>query len=252
MSEVMDITNYLKQGGVLSSPDNVPARYRGELMRLMSSFVDSQLAASAGYATAINFAPNIDARLAACQITLEKVKHARAILNIMENFGTDVKRYEEKHDWTYRVARDTEASANRLGSDMRLSVFYYPLINWLDSIVMSVVQGVAAIVQLEELSNASYAPVAEIFRTILPTEKLHLEVGLRGLKAILANKDNEKAVIESFKYWHERAALGFGKAESERYEKLKNMGLRHESNTALQKLWQERLDQSMKAFSLTF
>ena len=56
MSDTMNIEDYLAQGGVLTAPGNVPARYRGELMRLMASFVDSELAASAGFASSINFA----------------------------------------------------------------------------------------------------------------------------------------------------------------------------------------------------
>jgi 1,2-phenylacetyl-CoA epoxidase catalytic subunit len=66
----MNIEDYLAKGGVLSAPNNVPARYRGELMRMMSSFVDSELAASAGFASSINFAPAIKERIAASRITL--------------------------------------------------------------------------------------------------------------------------------------------------------------------------------------
>jgi hypothetical protein len=51
MSDTMSIEDYLAQGGVLTAPGNAPARYRGELMRLMSSFVDSELAASAALPT---------------------------------------------------------------------------------------------------------------------------------------------------------------------------------------------------------
>ena len=36
--ETMPIEDYLAQGGVLTSPDNVPPRYRGELLRLMATF----------------------------------------------------------------------------------------------------------------------------------------------------------------------------------------------------------------------
>ncbi|HXV29833.1 MAG TPA: phenylacetic acid catabolic, partial [Sinorhizobium sp.] len=54
MSDTMPIEDYLAQGGVLSSPDNAPPRYRGELLRLMASFVDSELAGSAGFADIIN------------------------------------------------------------------------------------------------------------------------------------------------------------------------------------------------------
>ena len=47
-TEIMPIEDYLAKGGVLTSPANVPARYRGELLRLMAIFVDSELAGSAG------------------------------------------------------------------------------------------------------------------------------------------------------------------------------------------------------------
>ncbi len=50
MTDTMNIEDYLAQGGELTAPGNAPPRYRGELMRLMSSFVDSELAASAGFA----------------------------------------------------------------------------------------------------------------------------------------------------------------------------------------------------------
>ena len=72
----MPIEDYLAQGGVLTSPANVPARYRGELLRLMATFVDSELAGSAGFADTINAAPGITARIAAARITLEKADHA--------------------------------------------------------------------------------------------------------------------------------------------------------------------------------
>ena len=32
----MSLETYLAQGGILSSPHNVPPRYRGELLRLMA------------------------------------------------------------------------------------------------------------------------------------------------------------------------------------------------------------------------
>src|SRR5690625_1708380 len=96
MSSTMDIYEYLAQGGVLTSPDNVPSRYRGELLRLMSSFVDSELAASAGFAASINYAPSIQARIAASRITLEKAEHARKVLAVMSTFGTDSARYEQQ------------------------------------------------------------------------------------------------------------------------------------------------------------
>ncbi len=113
MSETMNMEDYLAKGGVLTSPDNVPARYRGELMRLMSSFVDSELAASAGFADSINFAPGIKERIAASRITLEKADHAERVLLVMATFGTDVNRYQAQHDWSARVEREADLGSTR-------------------------------------------------------------------------------------------------------------------------------------------
>src|SRR5699024_3761090 len=99
MSSTMDIYEYLAQGGVLTSPDNVPSRYRGELLRLMSSFVDSELAASAGFAASINYAPSIQARIAASRITLEKAEHARKVLAVMSTFGNGYARSVQYAVW---------------------------------------------------------------------------------------------------------------------------------------------------------
>ena len=86
-ADTMSIADYLAQGGKLSSPENVPPRYRAELLRLMSSFVDSELAGSAGFADAINWAPGIKERIAASRITLEKADHAERILSSWRNSG---------------------------------------------------------------------------------------------------------------------------------------------------------------------
>ncbi len=98
MTETMNIEDYLAQGGVLTSPGNLPARYRDEVMRRMSSFVDSKLAASAGFAASINLAPGIKERIAASRITLEKADHAERVLNVMADFGTDTARHQHQHD----------------------------------------------------------------------------------------------------------------------------------------------------------
>src|SRR5690625_3595883 len=140
MSSNMDIYEYLAKGGVLTSPDNVPSRYRGELLRLMSSFVDSELAASAGFAASINYAPNISARISASRITLEKAEHARKVLAVMSTFGTDTERYERQHDWAARLDRDADLPGRAEQTDIRLPVFYYPLESWVDAVVMNVLQ----------------------------------------------------------------------------------------------------------------
>lgn len=44
MAQDMSIERYLEQGGKLTNPTNVPPRYRAELLKMMATFVDSELA----------------------------------------------------------------------------------------------------------------------------------------------------------------------------------------------------------------
>lgn len=245
MSDTMNIEEYLAQGGVLTAPGNVPARYRGELMRLMSSFVDSELAASAGFAASINFAPGIKERIAASRITLEKADHAERVLGVMETFGTDGDRYQRQHDWAARVARDADLGATRAGGDMRLSVFHYPITGWADAVVMNVLQGLATGVQMTELTRVSYAPLAEVFREIAPREARHAALGLEGLAQL--DKAEARAAIA---YWQPRVAAGFGVAGSQRYETLARFGLRHTPNEQLLARWEAQMKENLAEVGL--
>lgn len=235
--ETMNIEEYLAQGGVLTSPGNVPARYRGELMRLMGSFVDSELAASAGFAASINFAPGIKERIAASRITLEKADHAERVLNVMADFGTDTARYQRQHDWAARVARDADLGAARTGGDMRLSVFHYPITGWADAVVMNVLMGLGTGVQMTELTRISYAPLAEVFREIAPREARHAELGIEGLDRLAATDAGRAEARAAIAYWRPRVAATFGLAGSARHAMLARLGLRHASNESLLSRW---------------
>ena len=247
----MSIEEYLAHGGKLSSPDNVPPRYRGELLRLMASFVDSELAASAGFADTINDAPGIKSRIAAARIVMEKADHAERVLALMAGFGVDTARYEGVHPWAARLARDADIGARRQGGDMRLSVFHYPLEGWVDAVVMNVLQGAAAVIQIGEYARISYQPLAEVFRAIAPRERRHAELGREGLARIAANEEGRAAARSSVAYWHPRVAAGFGPAGSARYDLLARLGLRHQPNEVLLAAWTAATDAILSDLHLT-
>ncbi len=250
MTETMNIEDYLAQGGVLTSPGNVPARYRGELMRLMGSFVDSELAASAGFAGSINFAPGIKERIAASRITLEKADHAERVLAVMADFGTDTARYQRQHDWAARVARDADLGLTRAGGDMRLSVFHYPIIGWADAVVMNVLMGLATGVQMTELTRVSYAPLAEVFREIAPREARHAALGIEGLDRLVASDESRAQAKAAVAYWRPRVAVTFGAARSARFDTQAKFGLRHAPNETLLARWDAAVSETLGPIGL--
>lgn len=248
--DTMPLEDYLAEGGRLSSPANVPPRYRGELMRLMATFVDSELAGAAGFADVVNDGPGIKERISASRIVLEKLDHANRVLGIMGDFGADTSRYFGSHPWTARLPREADIGASRHGEDMRLAVFHYPLEGWTDAVTMNVLMGTAVTIQLEEFARVSYQPLAEVFRAILPRERHHTELGVEGLAKLLEAADAKPAVEAAVAYWRPRVETSFGAADSTRFESLTRFGLRHASNETLLASWRERIDERLAGFGL--
>lgn len=236
--EEMGITDYLAQGGKLTSPANVPPRYRAELMKLMATFVDSELAGAAGFADAINLGPGIKERIAAAKIVLEKTDNADKVLKLMGEFGVDETRYATHHPWTARLSRDADIGASRSEHDMRLAVFNYPLQGWGDAVMMNLLMGLAVGVQMGDFVRVSYQPLAEAFRAIAPIEARHGELAEEGI-ARLTETGQGDGLQESAAYWWPRVAASFGAGGAERFQMLKDMGLRQRPNAELKADWEK-------------
>ncbi|KUJ80302.1 phenylacetic acid catabolic [Ruegeria marisrubri] len=249
MAEDMTIESYLAAGGVLTNPTNVPPRYRGELMKLMATFVDSELAGAAGFADIINQGPGIKERIAAAKIVLEKTDNADRVLRIMGEFGANTERYATHHPWTARLERDADIGTTRTEHDMRLAVFNYPIQGWVDAVVMNLLMSRAVVVQLAEFSMISYQPLAEAFRAIAPIEAHHGELALEGAVKLIeqGHADEMQASVD---YWWPRVAASFGSATSEKFEGLKAMGLRRTTNAALRTRWEAEAGEILKNLGL--
>lgn len=251
VAERMPLESYLAQGGKVTSPENVTPRYRAHIMRMMASFVDSQLAGSAGFADSVNSGPGIKERIAASRITLEKLDHAERVLTLLGQFGANIERYFSHHPWTERLPRDSDIGNTRHGQDMRLNVFHYPINSWTDAVVMNVLMGKAVNVQLSESLKMSYQPLVDVYRNILPREQRHEQLGVEGLTKILQSGDDRRTVEQSLAYWHPRIAASFGSSSSERFEQLQRLGLRHTPNEQLHALWQADVDALLSSLNLT-
>ena len=236
MAEDMTIESYLAAGGVLTNPVNVPPRYRAELMKLMATFVDSELAGAAGFADVINQGPGIKERIAAAKIVLEKTDSADRVLKIMGEFGANTDRYATHHPWTMRLDRDADIGATRSEHDMRLAVFNYPIEGWEDAVVMNLLMSQAVAVQLAQVSQVSYQPLAEVFREIAPIEARHGELALEG--AIKLAEQGQSAQMQaSVNYWWPRVAASFGTGSAEKTGTLRKMGLRQLTGAEMKDQW---------------
>lgn len=250
MAEDMTIESYLAAGGVLTNPTNVPPRYRAELMKLMATFVDSELAGAAGFADVINAGPGIKERIAAARIVLEKTDSADRVLHIMGEFGADTERYVDHHPWTARLDRSADIGATRSEHDMRLAVFNYPIEGWVDAVVMNLLMSRAVTVQMAEFSLISYQPLAEAFRAIAPTEAHHGELAIEGAEK-LAQQGHTADMQSSVNYWWPRVAASFGTGTSKKADSLREMGLRKSTIAELRTRWEAEASSLLQQLGLT-
>jgi len=250
MSEDMSIENYLAAGGVLTNPTNVPPRYRAELLKLMATFVDSELAGAAGFADIINQGPGIKERIAAAKIVLEKTDNADRVLHIMGEFGVDTNRYAVHHPWTARLDRSADIGTTRSDHDMRLAVFNYPIEGWADAVIMNLLMSGAVAVQMADFSLISYQPLAEAFRDIAPIEAHHGELALEG--AIRLAEQSQSAEMQAaVNYWWPRVAGSFGTGKSGKMDQLRALGLRKSDNEELRARWQAEMHDKLVQIGLT-
>jgi ring-1,2-phenylacetyl-CoA epoxidase subunit PaaA len=238
MHDEEGLLSYLAAGGKLSSPDSVPSRYRGEVMRLMAVFVDSEMAGASGFADCINLAPGLNERIVAAKMVLEKLNHAEKVLRLMEQFGAQTSHYVSAHPWASRLDRSVDLGTHRVEGDMRLNVFHYPIYGWVDAMVMNFLMGRATVIQLDELTECSYQPLADVMQDILPAEQCHAELGETGLREALEAGHDRTAAQASVNYWYSRVAATFGRAASDHLEIYRKYGLRQHSNEELLSRWQ--------------
>lgn len=233
----MDIRAYLAGGGRITAPGAAPPRYRAELMKIMATFVDSELAGSAGFADRINAGPGIAERIAAARIVAEKTTHAGRVLRLMGEFGADTARYERSHPWTARLARGAGADEALQERDMRLPVFSFPLEGWVDAVTMNLLMGTAVGVQLDDLIHVSYQPLSDAIREIAPVEMRHTDLAEAGLRRLLDSGTEPAEIAASIDYWWPRVAASFGQPSEERQALLMGLGLRRVFGDEQRRAW---------------
>jgi ring-1,2-phenylacetyl-CoA epoxidase subunit PaaA len=238
-------------GRRLGAEDPLPPGYRGELVRLMAVFVDSELAGAAGFTQFINHAPGLRQRAVAARIVSEKFGHAERVLNLMARFGVDPALYVRSHAWEARLDRFLDLGNRRLGGDKRLNVFHYPVEGWLDAITLNFLMGIASAIQLGELTRCSYAPLAEAMAAIVPREREHARLGETALRQVI---DQHRPAVDAqlaVAYWFPRVAATFGRLDSDRFDLYRRYGLRQNANAALLRQWRDEVDERLGRLGLS-
>jgi 1,2-phenylacetyl-CoA epoxidase catalytic subunit len=229
----------------------VPTGYRNELMRLVVVFADSELAGAAGFCPFINRGPGVRERIVAAKIVTEKYVHAEMALKLLEPFGVNPMLYVRSHAWDSRLDRHIDLGTRRIGGDKRLNVFHYPLEGWEDAVVFNMLMGAATAIQLAEMAQSSYAPLAAAIAQILPREREHAQLGESGVRQAIEQSGSKVAAQAAVNYWHPRVAATFGRVDSDHAATYIQYGLRRRNSAEMLGDWKAQSAAALKRLDLT-
>lgn len=246
-----DVIETVKNGGTFSAASEVSPGYRGELMRLMAVFVDSELAGAAGFVPFINSAPGLKERIIAARVVSEKYGHAEKVLRLMEEFGVQPELYVRSHCWWSRLDRSVDLGVRRAASDKRLNVFHYPLEGWMDAVTLNMLMGTASAVQLSELKDCSYLPLAQVMGDIATVEKQHATWGIEGLRQAIERSHDHRAAQASVDYWFPRVVATFGRLDSANAGQYQRYALRTTGSAERLNRWVGEISGVLKSLGLT-
>lgn len=246
-----ELIGRIAAGGRIGAPDEMSPGYRSEIVRLMTVLVDSELAAAAGFADTINRAPGLAERRAMVRIVAEKLDHAGRVLDLLQPFGVVPDLYLRTHPWHARIGRDIDLGLRRIPGDKRLNVFHYPLQSWHDALLVNWLVGLSLAIQLRDLADCSYAPLAQAIAGMADAEEALALLAAPLAGEALLRDGRPTAMQAALDYWHPRAAATFGHRESERFAVYRRYGLRREDNDALLARWRGGVEPPLAALGLT-
>jgi len=244
------LLRHIGAGGKVAAPEEMSAAYRAEISRLLTVLADSELAAAAGFAEWINRAPSLGDRQAMVRIVAEKLDHAGQVLALLQPFGVVPELYLQSYPWAARINREVDLGLRRIPGDKRLNVFHYPLQSWVDALLVDFLVGQSLALQLRDLADSSYAPLAAIIDRMAVREAILASLAEPMLRAAIERPGGNIVVQSALNYWYPRAAATFGRLESERFAVYRRYNLRKETNQTLLGRWKDATGGFLAGFGL--
>src|SRR5258708_38901862 len=179
MSDERAMMAKIERGERLESADEMTAVYRDNLVHLMTMQADSELAGGYGYVPWITKAPTVEEKHVVAQIVKDELRHATVMYGLLADLGVDVEAHVRQHDesFTMRIAADADIGTQRITTDKRVNIFYYPIDTWADFIFFNFCMDRGAGHQLEDVRGCSYGPWVRAIDGIFKEEKFHMPPG---------------------------------------------------------------------------
>jgi len=226
--------------------------YRQSLIHLMTMQADSELSGGYGYVPWIMKAPGVEEKHVVAQIVKDEHRHATVMYGLLADLGVDVGGHVSAHDeiFTMRVAADADIGTERITSDKRVNIFYYPIDTWADFIFFNFCMDRGAGHQLEDVRQSSYGPWARAIEGIFKEETFHIRHGEYWVKRLAEGATHDEAQA-TFAKWYVRTMNIFGRPGSPKNAVYRKYRLKLRDNDEVRRAFAAEVTERAEAVGLT-
>ncbi len=160
--------------------------------------------------------------------------------NTMQEFG--------HHILFLRLAKDIGATWDEKKT---LTLFDYPMKEWIEFGVIKAFGDVAELVELDDLIDSSYVPLANVAKETYPEEKFHVGLGKEILTDLIAeDKNNKKIINQKLGELFPLTLQFFGHAKSKNNELFVKWSIKKRSNTDMRRDYINRVVEIAESLNL--
>jgi ring-1,2-phenylacetyl-CoA epoxidase subunit PaaA len=229
----------IARGDYIEPKDWMPARYRQQLIRMMSQHAHSEIVGMLPEGNWITRAPSLRRKMTLIAKVQDEAGHGLYIYCGTETLGVD----------------RTELVQQLLdGTAKYSSIFNYPTLAWADIGIIGWLVDGAAIVNQTMLAKASYGPYARAMIRICKEENFHKRQGYEICATLAAGTPEQKAMVQdALNRWWWQALMMFGPSDkdSPNSAELMKWGVKRKSNDELRQRFVNLTVPQAQAIGLT-
>ncbi|MEO7086989.1 MAG: 1,2-phenylacetyl-CoA epoxidase subunit PaaA [Gemmatimonadaceae bacterium] len=238
-AKIAEFEARIARGESIEPKDWMPARYRKQLVRMMSQHAHSEVVGMLPEGNWITRAPSLRRKLSLLAKVQDEAGHGLYIYCGTETLGVD------RHDLIQQLLNGTAKYS---------SIFNYPTLTWADMGCIGWLVDGAAIVNQTMLAHASYGPYARAMVRICKEENFHKRQGFEIMTVLAGGTPAQREMAqEALNRWWWPSLMMFGPsdANSPNSAELTRWGVKKKSNDELRQRFVNMTVAQAKAINLT-
>jgi len=238
-ARVAEFEARIARGESIEPKDWMPARYRRQLIRMMSQHAHSEVVGMLPEGNWITRAPNLRRKMALLAKVQDEAGHGLYIYCGTETLGID---------------REELIDQLLAGTAKYSSIFNYPTLNWADIGCIGWFVDGAAIVNQTMLAHASYGPYARAMVRICKEENFHKRQGYEIMATLAAGTPGQRAMAQDAVnrwWWPSLMMFGPHDSASPNSDELLRWGVKKKGNDELRQRFVNLTVAQAKAIDLT-